>query len=49
MITMGYIANYSFCHNVIINGQVISITRVGLAYFGQLRKDSVISQTNEQH
>ena len=23
--------------------------RVGLAYFGQLRKDSVISQTNEQH
>ena len=25
------------------------LIRVGLAYFGQLRKDSVISQTNEQH
>ena len=31
--------------------QVLSTVpyRVGLAYFGQLRKDSVISQINEQH
>ena len=28
---------------------MIKLCRVGLAYFGQLRKDSVISQTNEQH
>ena len=26
-----------------------SLYRVGLVYFGQLRKDSVISRTNEQH